>query len=118
MRSVKQIRRVKYTGDWISNVDMSNITYRLFTYNGLNWNVILRNNGIGGWTIRLCSDNSDELYVFNSRVTGVNRMFISINDDLIYELDGWYYEDITELKNRLENDLIVLLRKYEEYIET
>ena len=31
MRSVKQIRRVKYTGDWISNVDMSNITYRLFT---------------------------------------------------------------------------------------
>jgi hypothetical protein len=33
-------------------------------------------------------------------------------------LDGWYYEDITELKNRLETDLILLLRKYEEYIET
>jgi len=115
MRGVKQIKRVKYTGDWISNVDMSNITYRLFTYNGLNWNVILRNNGIGGWTIRLCSDNSDELYVFNS---GVNRVFISINDDLVNELDGWYYEDITELKNRLKTDLILLLKKYEKYIET
>ena len=114
MRSVKQIKKLRYTNDWVSNVDDSNITYRLFTYNGLTSNVILRNNGIGGWTIRLCCDDSDELYVFNS---GVNRMSISINDDLINELDGWYYEDITELKNRLETDLILLLRKYEEYIE-
>lgn len=114
MRSVKQIKKLRYTSDWMSNVDDSNITYRLFTYNGLTWNVILRHRGVGGWTIRLFNGDGDELYIFNSNV---NRMSISINDDVIYELDGWYYEDITELKNRLENDLIVLLRKYEKYIE-
>jgi hypothetical protein len=35
MRSVKQIKKLRYTNDWVSNVDDSNITYRLFTYNGL-----------------------------------------------------------------------------------
>lgn len=116
MRSVKQIKKIKYTSDWVSNVDGSNITYRLFTYLDLSWNVILTNRQeLGGWTIRLCNNDSDELYIFNS---GVNRMSISINDDLINELDGWYYEDVDEVKNRLETDLIVLLRKYEEYIET
>lgn len=115
MRSVKQIKKLRYTSDWMSNVDGSDITYRLFTYLDLSWNVILTNRQeLGGWTIRLCNNDGDELYIFNS---GVNRMSISINDDLIYELDGWYYENITELKNRLENDLIVLLRKYEEYIK-
>jgi hypothetical protein len=115
MRSVKQIKKLRYTNDWVSNVDDSNITYRLFTYIGLTWNISLTNRQqLGGWTIMLCNSDSDELYVFNS---GVNRMSMSINDDLIYELDGWYYEDITELKNRLENDLIILLKKYEEFIE-
>lgn len=113
MRSIKQINRIKYTSDWLSNVLESNITYRLFTYLDLSWNVILRHHGIGGWTIRLCNNDSDELYIFNS---GVNKMSISINDDLIYELDGWYYDDIDELKNRLDSDLIILLKKYEEYI--
>lgn len=115
MRSVKQIKKIKYTGDWETNIEYSNITYRLFTFLDLSWNVILRHRGVGGWTIRLCNGGGDDIYIFNS---GVNRMSISINDDLINELDGWYYEDVDEVKNRLETDLIVLLRKYEEYIET
>ena len=114
MRSVKQINRIKYTSDWQNNIEFSNITYRLFTYLDLTWNVVLRHSGVGGWTIRLCNSDSDQVYVFNS---GVNRMSISINDDLINELDGWYYEDVTKLKNRLETDLIIFLRKYEEYIK-
>jgi hypothetical protein len=45
-------------------------------------------------------------------------MSISINDDMISEIDGWYYEDLGELKDVLATDLIKLLRKYEEYNET
>lgn len=115
MRSVKKINKIKYDGEWEHNIGFSSITYRLFTYLDINWNVILRNNGVGGWTIRLCNDSGDELYVFNS---GVNRMSISINDDLIYLINGWYYEDLNQLKEKLNTDLIILLRKYEEYIKT
>jgi hypothetical protein len=114
MRSITKNKKIKYTSDWVSDNEISTIIYRLFTYLDLSWNINLKYNGIGGWTIRVCNELDDEFYIFNS---GVNRMSISINDDLIYELAGWYYEDIAELKGRLETDLIILLKKYEEYIE-
>ena len=84
MRSVKQIKKIKYTSGWKTNILNSNITYRLFTYLDLSWNVILRHHGLGGWTIRLCNCDGDDIYIFNS---GINRMTISINDDLINELE-------------------------------
>lgn len=112
MRNISQIKKVKYTSDWIPYD--ANLTYRLFNYLGLDWNLILRYKGIGGWTIRLCCEDSNELYVFNS---GVNRMSISINDDLIYGIDGWYYEDLKPLKLKLNDGLKVLLGKYEEFIK-
>lgn len=110
MRKINQINRIKYISDW-DYVD-ENVVYRLFTYMGINWNLILRYHGIGAWTIRLCNSNDDEVYIFNS----MNQMVCSINDDDINDIDGWYYEDLDELKNKLSSDLIFLLKKYEKYI--
>lgn len=110
MRSIKHFNRIKYNSSWIS--DDYNTHCRLFNYMGLDWSLILRYKGIGGWTIRLCNDESDELYIFNS---GINKMVLSLNDYIVNEIDGWYYEDINELKNKLETDLISLLKKYEDY---
>lgn len=114
MRAVNQIKKLRYTCDWALNDNTSSIMYRLFTYNNLTWNIILRYHGLGGWTIRICNNCGDELYVFNS---GFSKMSISLNDNIIGEFDGWYYEDIIELKNRLEKDLIILLKKYEGHIK-
>jgi len=113
MRSVKKNNRIKYTGEWFS---VDDIHYRHFTYSFMSWSTILRYRGVGGWTIRLTNNETlDELLIFN---LGIGKMSISINDDVISEIDGWYYEDLDELKNVLETDLIKLLKRYEEYIET
>ncbi len=113
MRSLRTNNRIKYKDEWSSFED---IYCRPFTYLLMSYSVILRYRGIGGWTIKIINHTElDELLVFNS---GIGKMSISINDDMISEIDGWFYEDVNELKDVLETDLIKLLRKYEEYKET
>lgn len=104
MRKLNQIGGIKYTTDWLVYDD---IVYRLFTYMGVKWSIHLRHFGIGAWTIRLCSEYHEDIYLINS----INKMIVVVNDVSILDIDGWYYEDLNHLKNKLDIDLISLINE-------
>lgn len=112
MRRINEISKIKFLTDWSGDID-SSVIHRHFIYKKDLFLILLKKNLGLGYSIRIINENGNDLNIFNF---GFETMFLEINSQTIRSINGWYFEDLMSVKNKLEKDLINLLGIYEKHL--